>query len=269
MTTKTSTADGLALLRQEFPAHQISRLPRITCPDCSKRTCTQHKKNKCNKCGSYITTAHIDLDYVGHAALTDRLLEADPQWQWEPVSFDDKGLPAFDHMGGLWIRLTVCGVTRLGYGDAQGKNGNNAVKEAIGDGLRNAAMRFGAALDLWHKGELHADEATAALAEHNQLTNRVLDDDKKAERGQPADDPWAKPVETDKAWFDQWVAMISNAGSKEEMQQLWAEMVQKHKDLGLTDADRVELTELFKTNAAALPADQATEDWPEAAQVPA
>ena len=30
------------------------------------------------------------------------------------------------------------------------------MKERIGDALRNAAMRFGAALDLWHKGELHA-----------------------------------------------------------------------------------------------------------------
>ena len=32
------------------------------------------------------------------------------------------------------------------------------MKERIGDALRNAAMRFGAALDLWHKGDLHQDE---------------------------------------------------------------------------------------------------------------
>ena len=32
-----------------------------------------------------------------------------------------------------------------------------AMKERIGDALRNAAMRFGAALDLWHKGDLHLD----------------------------------------------------------------------------------------------------------------
>jgi hypothetical protein len=61
----------------------------------------------------------------------------------------------FDKDGGLWIRLSICGVTRLGYGDSQGKTGGNAVKEAIGDALRNAGMRFGAALDLWHKGDLH------------------------------------------------------------------------------------------------------------------
>ncbi|WP_198519577.1 hypothetical protein [Microbacterium sp. BR1] len=104
-------------------------------------------------CGGYHARA-IHLDYVGHAALTKRLLEADPEWSWEPLGFDDKGLPALDGNGGLWIRLTVCGVSRLGYGDAQGKSGGNAVKEAIGDALRNAGMRFGAALDLWHKGDL-------------------------------------------------------------------------------------------------------------------
>ena len=57
----------------------------------------------------------------------------------------------------MWITLTVCGQTRLGYGSADGKSGGDAVKEIIGDALRNAAMRFGAALDLWHKGDLHQD----------------------------------------------------------------------------------------------------------------
>ena len=46
--------------------------------------------------------------------------------------------------------------SRLGYGHAEGKTGGDAVKEVIGDALRNAAMRFGAALDLWHKGDLHS-----------------------------------------------------------------------------------------------------------------
>jgi hypothetical protein len=58
----------------------------------------------------------------------------------------------------MWIKLTVCGVTRLGYGHAGDKEGGDAIKEIIGDALRNAAMRFGAALDLWHKGDLHMDE---------------------------------------------------------------------------------------------------------------
>ena len=96
----------------------------------------------------------IVLDFVGHAATTQRLLEVDPTWSWKPLALDDHGLPAFDVSGGLWIELTVCGVTRLGYGDAGGKKGPNAVKEAIGDAIRNAAMRFGVAIDLWAKEDI-------------------------------------------------------------------------------------------------------------------
>ena len=122
--------DKLKLMREPFPANQISYLPK----------------------------GGVKLAYVGHAALTDRLLDVDPAWQWEPLAFDPDGLPTIDASGGLWIRLTVCGVTRLGYGDAGTKKGGDAMKERIGDALRNAAMRFGAALDLWHKGDLHCDE---------------------------------------------------------------------------------------------------------------
>jgi hypothetical protein len=96
----------------------------------------------------------------------------DPLWSWEPCGYTDAGLPAFDNVGGLWIKLTICGVTRLGYGNAEGKKGGDAVKEIIGDALRNAAMRFGAALDLWHKGDLHAheaDETPTASAEEMAL----------------------------------------------------------------------------------------------------
>jgi hypothetical protein len=150
-------AAGLAKLREEFPASLIQALPKLWCKRCSDsrtKVCEDHRKAKCNDCGNYITTAHVDLSYVGHAELTHRLLDADPLWDWEPVAFDQRGLPQFDEHGGLWIRLTVCGHTRLGYGDSQGKKGPNAIKEAIGDALRNAAMRFGAALDLWAKSDL-------------------------------------------------------------------------------------------------------------------
>lgn len=130
---------GLALLREPFPAHQISYLPK----------------------------GGVKLAYVGHAALTDRLLDADPAWTWEPLAMSPEGLPVLDPLGGMWIKLTVCGVTRLGYGHAGNKEGGDAIKEVIGDALRNAAMRFGAALDLWHKGDLHGpdeDEAPARAA---------------------------------------------------------------------------------------------------------
>ena len=157
-------AAGLAKLRVPFPAEQISPLPKITCGECSRsrtKVCEnpRHAKSKCRECENYITQAHMHLDYVGHAELTNRLLEADPLWDWEPLALDQRGLPQFDENGGLWIRLTVCGHTRLGYGDAQGKQGPNAVKEAIGDALRNAAMRFGAALDLWAKSDLRETQS--------------------------------------------------------------------------------------------------------------
>jgi hypothetical protein len=91
----------------------------------------------------------MHIEYVGHAEVTSRLLDADPEWTWEPLAWDERGLPRLDGDGGLWMRLTVSGVTRLGYGHADGKKGGNAVKETIGDSLRNAAMRFGVALNLW------------------------------------------------------------------------------------------------------------------------
>lgn len=142
--------DGLKKLREPFAAHQISKLPKPFKKD--------SPKGNCQECGGYHGLPAMHLDYVGHAALTDRLLDTDPAWAWEPVALGEDGLPKLDANGGLWIRLTVCGVTRLGYGDADGKTGPAAMKERIGDALRNAAMRFGAALDLWHKGDLHADE---------------------------------------------------------------------------------------------------------------
>ena len=132
------TIDRLLGMRAPFPENQISYLPK----------------------------GGVKLAYVGHAALTDRLLDTDPAWTWEPLALNAQGLPALDDCGGLWIKLTVCGVTRLGYGDAGAKKGGDAMKERIGDALRNAAMRFGAALDLWHKGDLHA-HTDDDISEHN------------------------------------------------------------------------------------------------------
>lgn len=117
--------EQLAKLREPFPPNQIGKLPK----------------------------GGIQLDFLGHGFLTQRLLDVDPLWNWEPVALDPGGLPLLDEFGGLWIRLTVCGVTRLGYGDAGGKKGPDAIKVAIGDALRNAGMRFGLALDLWCKGD--------------------------------------------------------------------------------------------------------------------
>lgn len=143
---KTQQTEALSNLLKPFADNEINKLPKPYPKD--------SPKSNCKECGGYHGLPAAHLDYVGHAALTKRLLETDLNWTWEPVAFGDDGLPKLDSQGGLWIRLTICGVTRLGYGDSQGKSGPNAIKEAIGDALRNAGMRFGAALDLWHKGDL-------------------------------------------------------------------------------------------------------------------
>lgn len=156
------TVELASRLREAFPADHVGKLPRIICPACRddrQKVCQSHSKSKCSECGNWITSAHLHLDYVGHADVTDRLIAVDPLWTWEPLAFDAAGLPALDVHGGLWIRLTVAGVTRLGYGDAQGKRGGDAVKEVIGDAIRNAAMRFGVALDLWRKEPPATEEA--------------------------------------------------------------------------------------------------------------
>jgi hypothetical protein len=73
------------------------------------------------------------------------------------MALDQFGSPAVDRDGNLWIRLTICGVTRLGVGDGK------SMKERVGDAIRNAAMRFGVALDLWAKENL-VEFAQAASA---------------------------------------------------------------------------------------------------------
>lgn len=149
------STEKLELLRKPFQPNQISLLPKPYKKD--------SPKGQCSECGTYHGLPAVHLKYVGHAALTDRLLDVDPMWTWEPLALDADGLPKYDKSGGLWIKLTICGITRLGYGntDSTAENGN-AEKEIIGDALRNAAMRFGAALDLWHKGDLHGVDEDAA-----------------------------------------------------------------------------------------------------------
>jgi hypothetical protein len=147
--------DQLAALREDFTGRKIGKKPKITCRVCSKadaRVCGNHKKKWCPKCKQHITEEHMHIDFVGHAHVTERLLDVDPMWNWEPLATDPStGAPLLDHNGGLWIKLTVGGMTRIGYGGSDGKKGDDAIKEAIGDAIKNAAMRFGIALKLWQK----------------------------------------------------------------------------------------------------------------------
>jgi len=143
------TPEQAAQLRAPFKPEQIGVLPKPTKKD--------NPRGHCNECGGWHGLPAVHLDYVGHAATTDRLLAVDPDWSWEPMAVGPNGEPLMVN-GGMWIRLTVAGVTRPGFGD-----GANP-KEIIGDAIRNAAMRFGVALDLWAKEPLHVDDEPAAPA---------------------------------------------------------------------------------------------------------
>lgn len=180
--------EALRKLREPFPENQISALPKPTRAQTEEVKRDFKKGARCDLCGQWHHPQVQHLSYVGHAALTDRLLDVDPLWSWEPLATDEVGLPAIDRDGGLWIKLTVAGMTRIGYGDAPGKMGGDAMKERIGDALRNAGIRFGCALDLWHKGDLHAHENGNAAPEPEQEKPQI-------KRETITDDRLAKAIE--------------------------------------------------------------------------
>jgi hypothetical protein len=120
----------------------------------------------------------VELKYLGHAATTRALLECDPTWWWEPIAMEiETALPVLDRDDqgrpiGLWIYLHVCGVRRPGYGSClPGKS--DAVKELIGDALRNAAMRFGVGINLWGKDHPEKDKPAPRKAKATPLPSPV------------------------------------------------------------------------------------------------
>ena len=99
----------------------------------------------------------ISLKYLGHSDMSRALTECDPFWTWEPMGVSEDGQPILqlNDQGqpvGLWAWLTVCGVRRPCYGSVMPGKGD-ALKELIGDAIRNGAMRFGVAGALWSKAD--------------------------------------------------------------------------------------------------------------------
>lgn len=144
----------LALLSKAFEQDEIEKLPKqLRKDDRDYDYCRQGSRVSAD--GHYCGGRHaraLHLDYIGHAGITDRLNQVDPLWTWEPMGYTQQGTPLMTDSG-MWGKLTVLGVTRIGFGDAQGKTGANAVKETIGDFIRNAAMRFGVGTYLWSKSD--------------------------------------------------------------------------------------------------------------------
>lgn len=168
-------AEEAAALRKPFDPGEIGKLPRITCGKCrdaQTKCCGEHKKAKCAECDNWITTGHMHLDYVGHGSVRSRLLEVDPGWWWEPLAWDANGLPLVVERGRdlvFWIRLSVLNTVRIGVGTVD-KGAADADKQLIGDALRNTAMSFGVALDLWIKAK---DEAHAVVPPAKRRSGKV------------------------------------------------------------------------------------------------
>ena len=176
-----SERDPILRMLDPFAKNEIGRLPKPTKAQTDEVRRDFKAGIRCGECGAWHHPNVVHLDYVGHAAMTKRLLEVDPRWSWEPLAFDENGLPRLDANGGLWIKLTVLGMTRLGYGCAEAKHTEgDRIKELVGDAIRNSAMRFGGALELWHKGDLYReDERPGAGAEGGEQ-------ERETEKPQPA-----------------------------------------------------------------------------------
>jgi hypothetical protein len=155
-----------AALMADFTSEQIGHKPATWCKACAAavrnktgKSCPDHRVIKCAKCKTNVTEAHTCLDFVGHADVRARLCEADPEWTWAPFDFPGSGslILSDGHPVGLWITLTVGGVSKPGYGSVD-KGKPEAMKELIGDALRNAGLSFGIAWKLWAKGERSSGE---------------------------------------------------------------------------------------------------------------
>jgi hypothetical protein len=87
-----------------------------------------------------------ELRYLSHIWVRKAFQDADPDWSWEPMGHDEQGQPVLERNDagqpvGLWIRLHLLGTVMPGYGSVEpGKR--DAIKELIGDALRNAGMRL-------------------------------------------------------------------------------------------------------------------------------
>lgn len=144
-------------LRKPFDQREISRLPK--------------------------TAKRPALDYVGHAAVTNRLNRYAAGWTYriEPVVVrgsivvhdrqaqfvpDENGLP---HVLAVFGEMTIGGVSRqeVGEVDAFSTYGLE-MKNAISDFIRRAAMRFGVGLDLWSKEDLSPGESRATATVQGQ-----------------------------------------------------------------------------------------------------
>lgn len=94
------------------------------------------------------------MEFYNHAYVTADLIRHDPEWSFQVGSLVERG-SSWELQGSM----TVHGVTRACVGYAL-KSKDEPLKEAISDLIKNGAMRFGIALDLWAKGDIDTGEKT-------------------------------------------------------------------------------------------------------------
>lgn len=123
------------------------------------------------------TARRPSLDYIGHAAVTDRLNKEAPDWTYhiEPVIIvgtlirekhpdrsdtfafqpDPNGLP---HVVAVFGEFIVGGIARQEVGEVENfTEYGDELKKAISNFIRRGAMRFGVGLDLWSKEDLSVE----------------------------------------------------------------------------------------------------------------
>ena len=150
-------------LRKPFDPKQIGKLPRKT------------------KTGSVIY-----LDYVGHAAVVDRLNTVAPDWTLTL----DRVVEAGGHVLAAVGTMTIGGKPMTEVGEPTGQNTyGQELQTALGNLIRRAAMRFGLGIDLWSKEELHGSEDSAAAGSGEKTQSAIGDTSRPA-----ADEPGAGPV---------------------------------------------------------------------------
>ena len=146
------------------------------------------------------------LDYVGHAAVTDRLNKLAPDWSYTVETVEA-------HEGRCWIRgtFTLGGVSRVEFGDGDDP------KDAVGNFIRRGAMRFGVGLDLWSREELDYAEPSVSVGEGGPDTSAQPADagNPRAGEATPNTSP-AFPVDpttcSHKTASGNWVRWIGEAG---------------------------------------------------------
>jgi len=237
----------LSALRAHFPAEVIGKLPKINCSACSKGSCGDHKKTKCPGCGNFLGK-HIHIDYVGHADVTGRLLDVDPEWSWKPKATDpdpealkaavtsgdpevlrlviENAPPRFERNAsgypvGFWMLLTVGGVTRPGFGSCPASQ-MDAEKVLIGDALRNAAMRFGVALAQWAKGDREDPAAENSTGSDTTAHHAHAPQQPRGQVGRPQDSN-GTPTAVSVIPAD-WLTAIDGMTTREEADKVFADL---------------------------------------------